>query len=182
MPTTLEEQKDRAREEGWGWSGEGMETEQEVLHLLTALVLVTKPDVCVETGTYHGHGTKAIVQGLMANDRGHLWTVENDHYLVEKLEQLTIPRTTLVEADSAEWSANEAPSSINFALVDCSPETGHRVEVFKNLLPKMKRGGLICCHDAYFMGQDYFNALCGKAGRPPNLYFPTLNGIAIWAT
>ena len=53
-----------------------MATEGEVLDLIYALVCIEKPEVCVETGTYHGHGTRAIMEGLESNGKGHLWTVE----------------------------------------------------------------------------------------------------------
>ena len=59
-----------------------MRTEGEVLDLIYALVCIEKPEVCVETGTYHGHGTRAIMEGLESNGKGHLWTVENDREMV----------------------------------------------------------------------------------------------------
>src|SRR4051812_23385541 len=129
--TTPKLQLARAKEEGWHYDG-SMATEGEALHLLTALVFVTKPDIAVATGTFSGAGTKAIQAGLVANERGHLWTVECDDHDYPPLE-----RTTFVHADSREWSAKDAPAQINFAWVDCAHKPGDRVTVFSNLLPRM---------------------------------------------
>lgn len=157
-----------------------MATESEVLHMLTALVLITKPDVVVETGTFTGAGTKAIANALNANERGHLWTVERDPGLAAKFAQMDLDRVTFVTADSLEWSEKEAPAQINFAFVDCSADWTERCKVFSNLLPKMTSGGIICVHDLFFLGENFLDGLCRIALRPPNLVFEALNGIGIW--
>ncbi len=176
-PEVKAERAEEALKKGFHHDG-SMATEEEVLHLLTALVIITKPDVCVETGTYAGHGTRAILSGLDFNDRGHLWTVE-----IEDQDYPDFPRCTFVHADSAEWSKNEAPAGIDFAWVDCAINPSGRVEVFENLLPRMKSGGIIAAHDATFYPHDeYLEEMIRVAGRAPNLVFSALHGIAIWVT
>lgn len=175
---TVEDQVIRALKEGWSYSGD-QATEGEVLHLLTALVYVTKPDVVVETGTYNGHGSKALSAGLEASEKGHLWSVENDPALTVQLEDVELPRTTWVAADSLEWcSGPDCPDPIDFAFVDCAPNPADRIKVFEALWPKVT--GLICTHDVFFYRfQDFLDPLSEEFGEP-NLYLPALNGIAIW--
>lgn len=171
---TIEEQVARARDEGWGWGDGDMRTETEALELLYSLVRITKPTVCVETGTYFGHGTQAISEGLRLNDRGHLWTVDIDDPGYEEK-----PNVTYVQADSLEWSKEDAPAKIDFCFIDCCETPEDRTRVFKNLLPRMNPGGLICAHDTAFL-VGYLEALIEAIGRPPNLHFPALAGISVW--
>lgn len=171
---SVENQHRKAEAEGWGWSGD-MKTESEVIDLIYSLVRVTKPTVVVETGTYRGHGTQAISKALEANDRGNLWTVE-----IEPYEYPETPRTTFVTANSIEWSAKDAPAGINFAFVDCSSDYHDRVEVFKNLWPRMTPGGIICVHDIFFLDANFLDELCQVAERAPGLVLQALNGFALW--
>jgi predicted O-methyltransferase YrrM len=53
-----------------------MATECEVLDFLTALVVMLKPSHIVETGCYHGHGTVAIVKGIIRNGFGTISTCD----------------------------------------------------------------------------------------------------------
>lgn len=176
------DQLQRAREEGWGYDGT-QATELEVLHLLTALVLVTKPTTAVETGVYNGHGSKALVAGLEANEKGHLWAVENDPEITAQLEDVKLPRVTWVEADSIQWSGSpDCPDPIDFCWVDCCAEPSERVEVFSNLWPRMASGGLICVHDTYFYRSAGFLARLEEIAGPPSFVFPALNGIGAWQT
>lgn len=176
--TTPEHQLWRARTEGWRYDGR-MATEGEVLELLCALVQVTKSEICVETGTFEGHGSRAISEGLRLNDKGHLWSVENDPGLARQLREAELDRTSFVEADSVEWSGSlDCPEEINFAWVDCHPDPAGRVEVFRNLHPKIN--GLIACHDsAFYREEDYLDRLTEIAG-PPSLILPALNGFVAW--
>lgn len=175
---TVEDQVIRALKEGWSYSGD-QATEGEVLHLLTALVYVTKPEVVVETGTYNGHGTKALVAGLEASEKGHLWSVENDPALTVQLEDVELPRTTWVAADSLEWcSGPECPDPIDFAFVDCAPNPVDRIKVFRALWPKVT--GLICVHDSHFyLDREFIHPLVGEFG-PYAIHFPALNGFTVW--
>lgn len=171
---TVDEQVARAEAEGWRYRGD-MATEGEVLDLIYALVCIEKPEVCVETGTYHGHGTRAIMEGLESNGKGHLWTVENDKEMVYAPQD----RVTYNFADSVEWSANEAPDGIDFAFVDCG-EPAIRVEVARNLWPKLNPGKLMLVHDVTFYEDEFLHALEDVAGQRAPVVFKALNGLAVW--
>jgi predicted O-methyltransferase YrrM len=182
MRTTPDQQLERAKAEGWIYAGD-MATEGEVLGLIHALVRISKPEVCVETGTYTGQGTLAIQQGLHDNNKGHLWTIEKEPH-----EYPALDRVTFIHGDSVEWtggdtpwSRRECPVDIDFAFVDCGPPE-IRVQAFANLLPKMNEGGLILVHDTNFYESTFLEALSNAYGCPPTFQFPALNGVVGWQT
>lgn len=176
--TTVDAQIERAKKEGWVYRGD-MATEGEVLDLLYSLVRITKPEIVVETGTYHGHGAQTLATALNANEKGTLYTVEQDEALVNAFIQ--VPRVNYICADSIKWSAEEAPSPIDLAFVDCGAP-GDRIQVFKNLLPKMAPDGVILVHDTAFYESGFLEALSMAYGCPPNFNFPALNGVVGWQT
>lgn len=178
--TNVEKQLLRAQIEGWRYNG-SMATEGEVLELLCALIQVEKPEVVVETGTFAGHGTRAIQEGLQLNAKGHLWTVECDPELCEQYAEMELDQVTFVCADSVEWAGDPTCSlPIDFAFVDCAEDPSGRVEVFARLLPKIRAGGVICAHDTdFYRYDDYLKRLVEIAG-PYSLHIPALNGFTIW--
>ncbi len=48
--------------------------------LLYGLVRALRPRVVLETGTHRGRSTRALVEGVYANDQGKVWTVDMDDY------------------------------------------------------------------------------------------------------
>ena len=48
--------------------------------LLKGLVIALQPNVVLETGTHKGRSTKAILEGLVTNERGCMHTVDKDDY------------------------------------------------------------------------------------------------------
>lgn len=182
---TVEQQSARAKAENWAYRGD-MSTEDEVLQLIASLIRVSKPEVVVETGTYHGHGTQMIAHALDMNEKGHLWTVEQDEVFFPYREH---PRVTYVQADSLEWAEHPMAGQdrwgedalIDFAFVDCG-EPEHRTQVFSALLPHMNDDGLIVVHDTWFYESEFLRGLCDKFGAPPAIHFPALNGVSVWRT
>jgi predicted O-methyltransferase YrrM len=206
---TVEQQVARAKAENWAYRGD-MATEDEVLQLIASLVRVAKREVCVETGTYHGHGAQMIAHALDMNERGHLWTVEANEVFFPYREH---PRVTYVKGESLTWvtagrtvklmsgeevtweeaierqltvpdvgiSQTFCPEAIDLAFVDCG-EPEHRIEVFSAILEKMNEGGLVIVHDTHFYESDFLEQLCTRFGAPPAIHFPALNGVSVWRT
>lgn len=173
--TSPDKQLERAKVEGWGYTGD-MATEVEVLELLHSLVRVTKPDLCVETGTYTGFGTQAIASALEKNEKGRLITIE-----FEENTYPALPRTTFIKGDSVQWSKEHCPEDVDWAFVDCgTPEI--RVQAFRNIFVNMADNGLILVHDTWFHEDGFRDALADAAGRDPDFEFSALNGIAAWQT
>jgi predicted O-methyltransferase YrrM len=175
---TAEGQVKRAEQEGWRYDG-SMTSEGEVIDLIHALVLAVKPDVMVETGTFTGHATKSISAAMTRNGRGTLFTVENDPGLAAKYAEFDLPYTVFVNADSAEWcSSEECPERVDIGFVDSGPPSV-RLEDAKGLYPRIPDGGLLIAHDVVFYEDEYFPFLKDMLGAP-QLFLPTLNGLAIW--
>ena len=160
----------------WHYEEGTKATEGEVLQLLYALVSATKPEVCVETGTYAGHGTSAIARALEANDRGHLWTVESDPEVYELYEEVAITRTTFIHGDSLEF-ADSFDALVDFAFVDCG-EPEHRLRVADVLWDKTRTDGLLLMHDTLFYEHLLDDAQ--EVLGPVDLHLDTLHGLAIW--
>jgi methyltransferase family protein len=52
-------------------------------------VLHTRPEVVVETGVAHGVTSRIVLEGLVRNDRGHLWSIDLPHPLDQRLHAQT---------------------------------------------------------------------------------------------
>jgi predicted O-methyltransferase YrrM len=74
----------------------------ELQQILIALVILTKPEVVVETGTANGASAAAILAGLEYNKAGHLWSFDikpaNPVLVDESLKQ----RATFVKVSGKE--------------------------------------------------------------------------------
>jgi predicted O-methyltransferase YrrM len=160
------------------WEHDGTKaTEGEVLELLYALVRSTKPERCLETGTFAGHGAKAISNALVANDRGSLITIEFDPELAAALREIELPRTRFVEADSYEWVCEDAFGAFDFIFVDCG-EWEHRVEVAAVAYELLAPRGLMLCHDTTYY-PDLKGEISERIGRAGIEVF-SLHGLSIW--
>jgi hypothetical protein len=52
-------------------------------------VLHTRPEVVVETGVAHGVTSRIVLEGLVRNDRGHLWSIDLPYPLDQRLHAQT---------------------------------------------------------------------------------------------
>ena len=98
---------------------DGNATETEYLELLQALIRVQKPERCLETGTYEGHGTRAIVKALVNNGRGHLATVETDiGRVIAATKQFQSKTCNVVHGDSLAYLAEYRGAPFDFVFLD----------------------------------------------------------------
>ena len=124
-----------------------MATELEVLEFIRVLVLMLKPEMCIETGCYKGHGTEAIARGL--EGCGHILTCDLGH------ENVVATKTRMRELDyeyaevlqmSGVALINAAPLMIDFAFLDSGMDTP-RIDELRALYPKLSPGGVVAIHD-----------------------------------
>ena len=125
----------------------------------------------VETGTYLGHGSEAIVSALDRNHKGHLFTVE----LSPPGPYTPHDRIDFITQDTLEW-ANSFDRPIDFSFVDCSGIPQHRVAVAALLWPHSQ---FLAVHDTIFFGPQFLKELSAEMG-PPALHIETLNGLTLW--
>lgn len=176
---TSEQLAELVREEsGPKWDHDGTKaSEREVLELLYGLVRCRKPELCIETGTFAGHGTNAIASALVANNYGQLTTIEADPDLAQQLREAGMPdRTTLIEGDSLQY-VMELETPVQFGFVDCG-DWMHRVEVAAKLYRKLDSEGILAVHDTVYY-PDFLPELRHRLGAP-QLELKTKHGLAIW--
>lgn len=92
---------------------DGGSTEIEYLELLTALVCATKPVQILETGTYFGKGTKALVDGCSRNGFGHVYTID----ILAQCDPVN--GATHILEDSLKW-LSATDTKFDFAFFDSS--------------------------------------------------------------
>lgn len=159
------------------WAYDGTKaTEREVADFLAGLIRVTKPEVVVETGTFTGTTAQRLAAALEANGYGHLWTVENDRKLASQYADMTLERTTFVNADSLTFARQV--ENVDFAFIDCG-EPHHRLAVLTVLVHKMNPGGFIALHDHAFY-EDLKEQAEETMQRPASLTIPAVNGLLLW--
>jgi predicted O-methyltransferase YrrM len=126
-----------------------MATEYEVLLFLSALVRMLKPKVCIETGTYQGHGTYFIATALRANGWGVLHTAEPDSGQRElanaRVHRMGVESWVLLYANTGLGMIEMVQTPIDFAFLDSNIDT--RIGEMVALLPRLTRSGVVAVHD-----------------------------------
>src|SRR5258707_998968 len=123
-------------------------TEVAGLDFLKTLVTTVKPKLVVETGTFLGHGTVKLAEGLKENGFGKVITIEFDPAI----------RASAVErfkaCGLAPWIESRLESSLetNIAgMIDLLYSDSHlanREAEIRRLLPQLDPRGLLVIHDA----------------------------------
>ena len=119
--------------------------ENEVVAFLQALTRLTKPEVVVETGTYHGRTTAAFAAALARNGAGRVITYEVDAAAIE-IARARLTRWGTVTLVPAGLSGENAPTEVDLAFLDsgmCCRDAEMRV-----VWPRLVPGGLVVVHDA----------------------------------
>lgn len=135
----------------------------EERRLLTSAILdaPNKPKVVVEVGTWLGGGsTLHILRALERNKLGHLWGIEADHSIYDKMLQnirLAVPeavsRFTPLFGYSQEviplWLKDLGPETkVDLAFLDGGNNPGEQIEEFHLLDSYIPVGGQLLAHDA----------------------------------
>ncbi len=135
-------------------------TERE---LLTAAVRSgpRPPKVALEVGTWLGGGSTAhILDALENNGAGHLWGIEADRGIYEKmihnLEQAVpvavhrfSPLFGFSQSVIPQWLAQQGPGfEIDFVFLDGGNNPKEQVTEFQLVDPRMPVGGILMAHDA----------------------------------
>jgi predicted O-methyltransferase YrrM len=128
-------------------------TEIEVLDFLTALVVMLKPRIIIETGCWLGFGTERLVQGAIQNGFGHVYTCDIAHdKVLDARERLTAVSdwVTVKHCTGLELIA-EVPTPIDFAFLDSGPDMVRCHELCA-VTPKLATEGIVAVHDVGVQG------------------------------
>jgi predicted O-methyltransferase YrrM len=132
-------------------------------HLLTEALLQasSKPQAVIEVGTWLGGGsTLHILRALETNGTGHLWGIEVDRSIYERM--LINIRTAVPEASRRftplfgysedvipQWLAQQSAGfKVDFAFLDGGNNPGEQIKEFTRLDPFIPVGGQLMAHDA----------------------------------
>lgn len=121
-------------------------SEVEVLAFLKALVVLLKPKVIVETGTYKGYGTRALSDGVEENGSGKVFTTEIDVNLALNASlKFWNPKFVFYRSERGVDLIGKL-ESIDLAFID-SGNTNCRLEEVAAVLPRLSPSGVVVVHD-----------------------------------
>lgn len=162
---------------------DGGSTEMEYLTLIHSLVLASKPQAVLETGTSLGIGTLAIAAALKVNGGGKLWTL--DVKRAQQARDLISSKglETHVEFVTASSIEFLAATELQFELAFFDSDHGirRREYVLASQRGCLKSSALCIFHDSSLMRWNVptdEGYLCWLAGLP-RLDFPKSRGLAI---
>jgi predicted O-methyltransferase YrrM len=120
-----------------------------------------KPETVMEVGTWLGGGsTLHILRALERNGTGHLWGIEVDRSIYERMlaniraaAPETCHRFTPLFGFSRDvlrlWIRDKGPAAkVDFAFLDGGNNPGEQIEEFQLLDPLIPVGGQLMAHDA----------------------------------
>lgn len=127
---------------------DGMATELEVLNFIEALVILIKPNIIVETGTWYGYGTIHLAYATKTNNNGIVYTAETDRNILDislqnVAKQGLTDRVVFHHGTGIEI-INKIQYLIDFAFLD-SGDGDTRCAELEALLPKLN--GFVVIHD-----------------------------------
>lgn len=159
-----------------------MASSPETVDLLCSLVLLLRPAVIVESGTYQGHAALAMAQACKEAQSGHLWTADVEDYCVQGMS------TAIAAARLTDWITYDTVGyeamleahdlrDIGLAWLDAS-HTDHphlRTRHLALTRPRMAATGLILMDD---LAEDWPGAHALRAQA--DLYLPFGRGLGFF--
>jgi predicted O-methyltransferase YrrM len=127
---------------------DSMTAEVEVLEFLKALVITTKPELVVETGTFSGLSTLRIAEGLKENGLGRVITCEYDAKVFAAAKERFAKSALGGWIDARNESSLEMKVEGRIDLLFCDSDAPIRGQEVRHFLPQVNPYGLILMHDA----------------------------------
>jgi GT2 family glycosyltransferase/tetratricopeptide (TPR) repeat protein len=118
------------------WEGEGQ--------LLYALVRALKPTVIVEVGSLVGCSTSHLALACCRNGAGQVYAVDPAADF-SRLSPELLPYIVPIKQDLFAWTP---PDGIDFVFEDGAHTPGFTREALRKLLPRVRSGAAVLCHDA----------------------------------
>jgi len=123
---------------------DGMSSEIEVIDFLGALTRLIKPQLIVETGTFHGRSTLSMAMALRENGFGRLYSLDVDPESIKIASERCqdYPEAEILQRSSLDY---EPVGKIN--LLFCDSELHLRATEILHFLPWMDERSIIAVHD-----------------------------------
>ena len=102
----------------------------------------------VELGTRSGNSTSALLAGVEASRRGHVWSIDIAGAQVPG-EWRDSPYWTFLKGDAlSPWALDLAPAQIEVLFIDLDPHSFEQtLAALMMWAPRVTPGGVILCHD-----------------------------------
>jgi len=123
-------------------------TEVEVLDFLKTLVTTVKPKLVVETGTFLGHGTVKLAEGVKENGFGKVVTIESDPAIRARAAERFAASGLAAWIESRQESSLETNIEGTIDLLYSDSHMANREAEIRRLLPQVDPHGLLVIHDA----------------------------------
>jgi predicted O-methyltransferase YrrM len=123
--------------------------EIEVGEFLFSMVRIVKPKNILETGLYSGISTMYMAEGIKANERGHIDTIEYEMYHInrsrKRFEQLGLLPLITIHCHSS--ITFEPDKQYDLMFLDTEPQI--RFTELNNFWDHLNPGGFIIIHDLH---------------------------------
>jgi predicted O-methyltransferase YrrM len=107
----------------------------------------------LELGIRSGTSTGVLLAAVEQAD-GHLWSVDLEEPRVPSWWPLTGRWTLTVGDDLDAEIITGQPTGVDLLLLDTSHAYQHTLDELRAYVPRVKPGGLVCCHDTLLVGHD----------------------------
>jgi predicted O-methyltransferase YrrM len=164
-------------------AGDGT-TELEYLNLINALVMATKPEWLLETGSLRGMGTLAIASAIAANGFGKLYSIDLQpaDLLRTNLQRYgLVDQVEVVAAHSITFCANWMGEPFDFSFFDSDVHCRAREHDILRRRGKLAPGAICVFHDtsAIRHGVDTSFEYIRYTESAPGLSLPLSRGLKI---
>jgi predicted O-methyltransferase YrrM len=132
----------------WWQMVDSQSSELEILDFLKSIVITTKPQLIVETGTFIGYSAIKMAEGLKANGFGKLITIEFDPDIFAKAKQRIELSGLRDWIEYRNASSLETPIDGTIDILFSDSHLTIREQEIRRFLPQIDPRGLILIHDA----------------------------------
>jgi predicted O-methyltransferase YrrM len=132
----------------WWQMVDSQSSELEILDFLKSIVITTKPQLIVETGTFIGYSAIKMAEGLNANGFGKLITIEFDPDIFAKAKQRIDLSGLRDWIEYRNASSLETPIDGTIDILFSDSHLTIREQEIRRFLPQIDPRGLILIHDA----------------------------------
>jgi predicted O-methyltransferase YrrM len=122
--------------------------EIEVLDFLKSLILLLKPELIVETGTFIGHSALMMAEALEANGTGKIITIEYDPAVFKKAKEQIDASSLRRRIEYRNGSSLEQTIDSEIDILYSDSDVNIREQEVRRFLPQIRPGGLVLIHDA----------------------------------
>jgi predicted O-methyltransferase YrrM len=122
--------------------------EAEILDFLKSFIVTVKPELVLETGTFIGHSSMKMAEGMRENGFGKIVTIEYDPVVFAKAKQ------NIDASGLGEWIEYRNASSLDTVvegtidILFSDSDLNIRESEIRRFLPQIKPRGLVLVHDA----------------------------------